>query len=353
MSLTHLSLFSGIGGLDLAAEWAGFETVAQVEKDPYCRAVLARHWPDVPKFEDIKDVTADALRSAGIAQPPAVLTGGFPCQPFSCAGKRRGTEDGRYLWPEMLRVVQELRPAWVVGENVAGFVSMALDDVCADLEREGYACRPLVFPAAGVGAPHMRDRCFVVAHDDAGRCPGARLSVLEGRPIQTSTDPRGRREDVSHSARELSHRSGGARHRRAEPTDGGPADGPDPLRPGCEELDASPIATAPGHGARGTNSRDVLHPHFGLREPERQDRRMGRFAQPVSWGEGEMPSPVLESGVRGMVDGLPAGLDRRAYGIPAARNRVARLRALGNAVVPAQAYPIFAAIAAIEMGAMT
>lgn len=299
--LTHFSLFSGIGGLDLAAEWAGFQTVGQAEKDDYANKILGKHWPNVPRWEDIKDVTIHTVREAGIEHAPTVLSGGFPCQPFSCAGQRRGAEDDRYLWPEMLRVVQELRPAWVVGENVTGIISMALDDVCADLERAGYACRPFVFPAAGVGAPHMRDRVFIVAH----------------------------------SARELSHRSGGARHRRAEPTDGSPADGPDPLRPGCEKLDAPAVAAAPGHGARGTDSRDVLHPHFSLREPERQDRRTGRFAQPVSWGEGEMPSPVLESGVCGVADGIS--------------HRVDRLRCLGNAVVPQQAYPIFQAIAEVEM----
>ena len=302
--LTHLSLFSGIGGLDLAAEWAGFRTVGQVEKDDYANKILGKHWPNVPRWEDIKDVTIHTVREAGIEHAPTVLSGGFPCQPFSCAGQRRGAEDDRYLWPEMLRVVQELRPAWVIGENVAGLVSLALDDVLTDLERAGYSCRAFLLPAAGVGAPHMRDRVFIVAH----------------------------------SARELSHRSGGARHRRAEPTDGSPADGPDPLRPGCEKLDAPAVAAAPGHGARGTDSRDVLHPHFSLREPERQDRRMGRFAQPVSWGEGEMPFPVLESGVCGVADGIS--------------HRVDRLRCLGNAVVPQQVYPIFQAIAAIEMGAV-
>ena len=304
MTLTHFSCFSGIGGLDLAAEWAGFRTIGQVEKDDYANKILGKRWPNVPRWGDIKDVTIHSVREAGIGHAPTVLSGGFPCQPFSCAGQRRGAEDDRYLWPEMLRVVQELRPAWVVGENVAGIISMALDDVCADLERAGYSCRAFLLPAAGVGAPHMRDRVFIVAH----------------------------------SARELSHRSGGARHRRAEPTDGRPADGPDPLRPGCEKLDAPAVAAAPGHGARGTDSQDVLHPHFSLREPERQDRRMGRFAQPVSWGEGGMPSPVLESGVCGVADGIS--------------HRVDRLRCLGNAVVPQQAYPIFQAIAAIEIGAV-
>lgn len=161
--MTHVSLFTGIGGLDLAAEAAGINTVLQVERDPYCLRVLEKHWPDVPRITDIKEVHADDRW-----RNPTVVSGGFPCQPFSHAGKRGGTGDDRYLWPEMLRVIRELGPTWVVGENVSGLLSiesgMVFESVCADLEREGYEVLTLHYPAAGVGAPHKRDRVFIVAN---------------------------------------------------------------------------------------------------------------------------------------------------------------------------------------------
>lgn len=123
--MTHLSLFSGIGGLDLAAEWAGFETVGQVEIDNYCTRVLERHFPSVPRWRDVKDVTAESFeRRTGIKPGTlALLSGGFPCQPVSFAGKRKGDTDERWLWDEMLRVICEIRPRWVVAENVRGLLS--------------------------------------------------------------------------------------------------------------------------------------------------------------------------------------------------------------------------------------
>jgi DNA (cytosine-5)-methyltransferase 1 len=165
-----LSLFSGIGGLDLAAEWAGFTTVAFCEKDNYCQKVLAKRWPGVPIFDDIRTLTANSLGDQRIK----LLTGGFPCQPFSHAGRRQGESDDRYLWPEMFRVIREVRPTWVCGENVSGFISMALDTVQADLEAEGYEGQTIVLPACAVGAPHRRDRVFIIAHagsDGRGREP--------------------------------------------------------------------------------------------------------------------------------------------------------------------------------------
>ena len=155
-----LSLFSGIGGLDLAAEWAGMTTVAFCERDKYCQKVLAKHWPGVPIFDDVTTLRGDQVGTVDL------ITGGYPCQPFSVAGKRRGKEDERYLWPEFMRLVRELEPAWVVGENVGGHVTNGLDDVCNGLEAEGYAVQPFVFPASAVGANHERERCFVLAHSD-------------------------------------------------------------------------------------------------------------------------------------------------------------------------------------------
>lgn len=237
MSLTHLDLFSGIGGFALAAQWAGFETIGFVEIDPYCQKVLRKHWPDVKIVGDIRDVTEETFaytesqrinrehgnnrgtegknglrsglpdrsstalpdselcghlhRQVGIkpaergeqaqldsesscaigqvaqeeqGQPITLITGGFPCQPFSVAGKRRGKEDDRFLWPEMLRVINAYKPRWVVGENVAGIIRMALDDCISDLENIGYETQAVVIPACAVNAPHRRDRVWIVGY---------------------------------------------------------------------------------------------------------------------------------------------------------------------------------------------
>lgn len=167
--MTHLSLFSGIGGLDIAAEWAGFETVGQCEWADYPTKVLEKHWPDVPRWRDIHTLTKGDFYVRTGLRTVDVISGGFPCQPFSTAGKRRGKADDRYLWPEMLRVVRELRPDWVVGENVAGLVSLALDQVLSDLESVGYTCQTFIIPACAVDAPHRRDRCAIVAYANSSR----------------------------------------------------------------------------------------------------------------------------------------------------------------------------------------
>ena len=166
--MTHASLFSGIGGFDLAAEWAGWTNSFNCEIDPFCRKILKYHFPDAEQYGDIRTADFTIWRDR-----IDVLTGGFPCQPFSLAGKGTGTEDDRYLWPEMLRVIRAVRPRWVVGENVFGIVNwsegMVFDKVCSDLEAAGYEVQPYIIPACGVGAPHRRDRCWFVAHrTDAG-----------------------------------------------------------------------------------------------------------------------------------------------------------------------------------------
>ena len=162
--LTHFSLFTGIGGIDLAAEWAGFESAGQCEWADYQTKVLEKHWPDVPRWRDIRDVTAESFKERTGLDTVTLVSGGFPCQPFSVAGKQRGKEDDRYLWPEMCRVIEELRPTWVLGENVAGIVRMALDTVLSDLEAQGYTTIPFIIPACGVDAQHKRERVFIVAH---------------------------------------------------------------------------------------------------------------------------------------------------------------------------------------------
>lgn len=162
-----ISLFSGIGGIDLACEWAGVETVAFCEREPFCQKVLKKHWPDVPIYDDVCTLTKERIEADGIGTVD-LIHGGYPCQPFSLAGDRKGTEDHRHLWPEYFRLVQEIRPRWVVGENVAGHINLGLDLVLSDLESAGYTARPFVIPAAAVGALHRRERVFIVAYADNG-----------------------------------------------------------------------------------------------------------------------------------------------------------------------------------------
>jgi DNA (cytosine-5)-methyltransferase 1 len=190
--LTHTSLFTGIGGLDLAAEWAGFETVAQCEISDYPVKVLEKHWPDVPRWRDIHDLRADdffrrtKLRRGG-ASGLTVLSGGFPCQPHSLAGKREASADERDLWPEYRRVIREIMPRWVVGENVRGILTSEngrfFAGILRDLAELGFNVGWCVFGAVSVGAMHRRERVFIVAHSSSERRQGRheRGRVLSGK----------------------------------------------------------------------------------------------------------------------------------------------------------------------------
>ena len=159
-----LDLFAGIGGFSLGLHrTGGFETVAFVERDDYASKVLAKNFKGVPIYDDVRTFNADGLGRIDC------VTGGYPCQPFSVAGKRLGKEDDRHLWPEMLRIVVATRPRWVIAENVAGHINMGLDQVLSDLEGEGYTSQPIVIPACAVDAPHRRDRVWIIANDSGIR----------------------------------------------------------------------------------------------------------------------------------------------------------------------------------------
>ena len=156
---------SGIGGMSLGLERAGMTTVAFCEIDPFCRKILKKHWPDVPVFEDLKELASEPR---GTIPEFDIIAGGVPCQPFSVANanKRKGQEDDRHLWPFMFEIIKQQEPAFVLVENVAGFVNMALDDVLTDLESEGYASQSYLIPACSVDAPHRRERCWVISYSD-------------------------------------------------------------------------------------------------------------------------------------------------------------------------------------------
>lgn len=249
-----LSLFSGIGGLDLAAEWAGMQTVAFCERDRFCQKVLAKHWPGVPCFDDVT-----TLKANNILETIDIVFGGYPCQPFSVAGNRKGKEDARYLWPEFSRIIDELRPSWVVGENVAGHITSGLDEVLCDLENKNYETKTFCIPACSIGAHHTRERVFAIAYASGN----GRDDLKKSRGVGASDEHDEERSNkVSHSQRR---------------------------------------------------------------------RRVWSELERVSesnWFRGTEPC------IRGDVNGVPQRLDR--------------LKALGNAVVPQQAYPVFKAIMDIE-----
>ena len=182
--MTHGSLFSGIGGFDLAAEWAGWTNVFHCEYEPFAQKILKHHFPNSKLYNDVR--TFDATAYAGRID---ILTGGFPCQPFSSAGERKGTEDERHLWPQMLRVIREVAPKYVVGENVRGLINwsggLVFEQVCADLEAEGYEVQPYLLPACGKNAPHRRDRIWFIAYaSDSKQRQNGRTSEEKTRKIR-------------------------------------------------------------------------------------------------------------------------------------------------------------------------
>ena len=275
-----LDLFSGIGGFSLGLKRAGMETIGFCEIDPFCRKVLAKHWPDVTIHTDIRRL--DGKDYKGRAE---IICGGFPCQPFSQAGKRRGTEDDRHLWPEMLRIISEVRPTWVIGENVIGIVKMELDSILSDLEGEGYQTRAFIIPACSIDAPHKRDRVWIIAHANSeGESDGPINEGPRPRQLELMADPNSGFSTVTQQAVQA------------------------------------------GRATIISSSKDVAYS-----ESERVQRLWSSGEQkPHTYGGqklslcgSERPRPAYweaEPGMGRVVDGIP--------------NRVDRIKGLGNAVVP-------------------
>ncbi len=193
-----LDLFSGIGGFSYGLDQVGFKTVAFCEMDQYCKLVLQKHWKGVKIYNDVKELKGqEVIKEHGTID---LITGGFPCQPFSIAGSRKGTNDNRHLWPEMFRLIKELKPRWIIGENVRNIISiqdgMVFENVCTDLEGEGYEVRAFNIPAAGIGAPHKRERIWIVAN--------SRRTLRERSKFQGENANESKQEDANQYQRSSS-----------------------------------------------------------------------------------------------------------------------------------------------------
>jgi DNA (cytosine-5)-methyltransferase 1 len=297
--MRHLDLFSGIGGFSLAAQWVWgdeYENVGFCDNNEFCQAVLRKNFHHAKIYSDIRTLDGNKIKNLDL------LTGGFPCQPFSFAGKRRGNQDDRYLWPEMLRIIRETRPRWIVGENVAGIINLALDQVLFDLERENYTFQVFVIPACAVQAPHRRDRVWIVAHD--------------------GTDASGER----------------AYRRGIYPDDQFQGRG---ILPPIQ-AQGSKARRAPGADHSAT-SRDPANS-----EGSRQSSWTYGPGKVQFWGSGagydwlEVATDLCR-----VDDGFPGQLDGRE--LTAKQHRVERIKSLGNAIVPQVAREILAGIKKVDV----
>ena len=370
MEINHLSLFSGIGGLDLAAEWAGIKTVGQCEWAEYPTKVLEKHWPNVPKWKDIRTLTGESFYERTGRRTVDIISGEFPCQPFSVAGKQRGKEDDRYLWPEMVRVIEELRPTWVVGENVAGIVRMALSDILSGLEACGYRTRTFLIPACAVGARHRRYRVAIVGYSEHNGLSSTEIAggtqktggreqkrKKEAGESSGTGEPRNR-HDVANTESKFERRLPiGEESEKPGFSSGGEnvqhSDGA-----GRKEQRITAESDKERFAGRRCDAGDVCNTP-GKRLSDRSNEPLGGQKTQEQKPERSMWRPT-ESVLGGMADGIPVRMDgdldffinhywddepdipRIATGIG---HRVDRLKCLGNAVVPQQFYPIFKAIA--------
>jgi DNA (cytosine-5)-methyltransferase 1 len=319
--MNHASLFSGIGGFDLAAEWMGWTNVLHCERDPFCQRVLQYHFPNAKTYNDVK--TFDGTEWRGRVD---ILTGGFPCQPYSSAGKRLGKDDERHLWPQMCRIISEVAPAYVVGENVRGLLNwnggVVFEEVCADLEAMGYEVWTGILPAAGVGAPHRRDRVWWVATNSNNyrTMRGSQRDASQGGTQRLQERDAVQRSDESGSLRvaanaesAIGKRTSDSRSRR------------DGFADNCGHRDA---ANADGN-QRPEGRMHKARPNKAARHTRPCD------ARPDTWQNFPTQPPVC-----GGDDGLLRELD----GITFSKWRAESIKAYGNAIVPQVAYQIFKAI---------
>ena len=345
MAMRLLDLFSGIGGFSYAAETliGGYETVAFCEMDEFCQKVLKKHWPQVPIFDDVR--TLDATRLGRID----IVTGGYPCQPFSQAGRRQGEEDERHLWPEMLRIIKSCQPRYVLAENVAGHVTMGLDQVLTDLEDQGYTTRPIIVPACAKNAPHRRDRVWIIGQ------------------LTTNTNDTGNRTSRSYIDQEQQTIEQGwkeqslfefSRHDEAvADTDKWQSrSGDESKSDETQQFESSTDSTSERGIVANTESINRNVNGIVREYGEAKIQEIPRNRDGISDTQGQQPkrssSWSVEQRVGDMADGISTGLlrhfDREPEHIPRVtkgeKDRAKKLKALGNSIVPQVAAEILLAI---------
>jgi DNA (cytosine-5)-methyltransferase 1 len=353
--MRHGSLFSGIGGFDYAAQMMGWENVFHCEWNEFGQRVLKHYWPQAISYHDITK-TDFTIHRGGID----ICSGGFPCQPYSTAGKRLGKDDERHLWPEMLRAIREIQPRWVVGENVFGLVNwnggMVFEEVQADLESEGYEVQPFILPAAGVNAPHRRDRVWFVAHSISSRTGNIDRKIGDERWGASGCREESLRQDdweIGSGGLDSATENGYAtysQHNGHITTKGGRSDGETGTRSeegedGSEQFEGicQPKELGGLRDATNANGNERCKGRMHQAGQKKTERHVGtRNAlgnERTTW-ENFPTQPPLCSGD----DGLPSELD----GITFSKWRNESIKAAGNAIVPQVALQIFKAIEQYE-----
>ena len=336
--MTHGSLFSGIGGFDLAAEWMGWENVFHCEWMPFPRQVLHYHFPKSISYEDITKTNFTIHRGR-----IDILTGGFPCQPYSSAGKRLGKEDERHLWPEMLRAIQEIKPTYIVGENVRGLTNwnggVVFEEVCADLENCGYKVQPVLLPACAVGAPHRRDRIWFVAYSN-------KYTKRSPRTSESIEKDRCHINDEQSKWRESPELNNGCNKFLWNATDSNnirqhECECDNEVNTSQGRINALNDIDANVEQGNITDSNSSINQTFiqervlGQKNSSKQAARFINDNSRIFWNEFPTQSPIC-----GGDDGLPTELD----GITFSKWRAESIKGYGNAIVPQVAYEIFKVI---------